>query len=314
MKARLLTLLVILCIGLSISLQAQQLTLTILKTGEDGGVSVSFDDGEYEGEEIDKVNDDDLDMGWEGEDLNIMTTYLRFQNVTIPKGATIDSARLYIYAHEDESAEARINIYAEAADNSAPFGEEGKITDRKWTTAKLDWDIKDNWTMWKPYHSPDIKSVIQEVVNRTGWVSGNALTVFLQGEDQGASLLDNARDFESFENIEDPADGGDGKHHPERIPVLKVYYSTNTAVDEFVADINYLTVYPNPVNNGQLHIILHDNAPTSMSIFDMQGKQVLHKEICEQQVTLDIQTLNKGIYLIKAVQNNSTFVQKIVVR
>ena len=79
--------------------------------------------------------------------------------------------------------------------------------------------------MWEPYESPDLSPVIQEVIDREGWTPGNALTLFMKGEDQGASLLDNARDFESYENIEDPDDGGDGLHHPERIPSLEITYT-----------------------------------------------------------------------------------------
>ena len=81
-------------------------------------MSVSFDDGEYENDSIDKLDDDDLDMGWEGEDGNIMTSFTRFRNVTIPQGATINTAVLTIYAHEDEEDEAIITVYGEAGFNS----------------------------------------------------------------------------------------------------------------------------------------------------------------------------------------------------
>ena len=199
----------------------------IIKTQQEWGVDVSNNDGEYEGNPVDKIFDDDLDMEWEGDDNNqVMTTFLRFENVAIPQGATIDSVRLNLYAHEDEADPVYITIYAEGADNSAAFVDTELYSQRTKTTANVAWDITQNWTMWQPYQSPDLKLVVQEVINRAGWSSGNALTLFFQGEDQGFDVLtDNARDFESFENIEDPEDGGDGFHHPERIPELVIYYT-----------------------------------------------------------------------------------------
>ena len=209
------------------------LVLTIIETGKDGETSISFDDGEYENDSIDKLNDDDLDMGWEGEAGNIMTCFTRFQNVTIPRVPRYDSARLYIYAHEDEPDPALINVYAEDIDDSPLFSETEALADRTMTEAKVDWDIDEPWTMWESYHSPDLAPVIQEVIDRPGWQSGNSLTLFMIGEDtQGYSLLDNARDLESYENIEDPIDGGDGLWHPERIPTLKIYFSFSSSSKE----------------------------------------------------------------------------------
>ena len=89
------------------------LTLTIIETHKDGETSISFDDGGFENDSIDKVNDDDLDMGWEGEDLNVMTAYTRFQNVTIPRGATINSAKMAIIRQiiRDEIHQKYLQVY-----------------------------------------------------------------------------------------------------------------------------------------------------------------------------------------------------------
>ena len=63
------------------------------------------------------------------------------------------------------------------------------------------------------------------MVSKPSWKSGNPLAFIFAGENQGPSEVENAREFESFENIADPSDGGDGQRHPERIPLLTVYYS-----------------------------------------------------------------------------------------
>lgn len=300
-------------IFLNLNMSAQQtLTLTIIETHKDGDVSVSFDDGEYENDAIDKLDDDDLDMGWEGEDLNIMTSFTRFQNVSIPQGAVIESAILTIYAHEDEADDAYINVYAEAADNSAAFAETEMLADITWTTAMVDWDCTEPWTMWEPYSSPDLKTVVQEVVDRAGWQSGNALTLFMQGEDQGASLLDNARDFESFENIEDPEDGGDGKHHPERIPVLTVTYTTGGASGISKVESKGFKVFPNP-SNGYVNIVLEKIA-SDISVYGVSGQLVKSIQPTSLNQELNLSDLQSGIYLIKVKTSGQTMVQKLKIQ
>lgn len=313
MKRHLLSIVLLVFAGIYTATTAQSLTLKIIETHKDGETSISYDDGEYEGDSIDKVNDDDLDMGWEGEDLNVMTAYTRFQNVTIPQGTTIDSAVLTIYAHEDESAPAYITVYAEDIDDSPMFSDDEALADREMTTASVAWDCVDDWTMWQPYHSPNLAALIQEVVNRSGWESGNSLTLFMQGEDQGASLLDNGRDFESFENIEDPEDGGDGLHHPERIPVLKVFWGgVTSAIDASTEAPHQFSIYPNPANEV-LHIDPSVDGTFSVSVFTLSGQLVKQSENNSAATTMDISDLYEGIYIIETLQDGDRSNSKVVI-
>ncbi|HCC31534.1 MAG TPA: hypothetical protein DEQ03_16020, partial [Marinilabiliales bacterium] len=108
-------------------------------------VSISTDDAEQENDEMDTLIDDDLDAGWEGADgdANILTNGLRFQNITIPQGATIDSAFIVITSHEPKTVEdvAKLTIAAEAADNAPTFTMESLITARTKTAATVKWDV-----------------------------------------------------------------------------------------------------------------------------------------------------------------------------
>lgn len=45
------------------------------------------------------------------------------------------------------------------------------------TTAYVDWVDDTNWQDNQAYDSPDFKTIVQEVVDRPGWTSGNALMV-----------------------------------------------------------------------------------------------------------------------------------------
>lgn len=114
--------------------------------------------------------------------IEISSTYnpagVRFQNVTIPKNATIDSATLNVYVNSASVDEPNLYIYGQAADNAGEFiNATNDISSRPKTTAKTTWYVASPGTGAGSKTSPDIKGVIQEIVNRAGWTSGNALVL-----------------------------------------------------------------------------------------------------------------------------------------
>lgn len=307
--------------------QSGQLLLTITQNGEpitdtlDNGTVITFntstDDAEQENDAMDALYDDDIDAGWEGdpEKQNILTAGLRFQNVQLGNDIKIDSAFLILTSHEGKSTDdvAKITIVGEASDNSQTFTLDALISDRPQTETSVIWEVVEEWIMWEPYKSIDIKSVIQEIIDRAGWNSGNALTLILKGEDQGPSDVDNAREFESFENISDPEDGGDGQNHPERVPQLMIYY-TSTSLVNTVGENKNLHIYPNPVSNGIVHIDLNSDRQAIVSIFDQTGRQVMVQySTNSNKVILNVSDLPKGFYYVKAEQGD-TYTQKLIIK
>lgn len=291
-------------------------TVRIQQTGLDGTTPVSTDDAEQINNEIDKLYDDDLDMGWEGDEFNVVSTGLRFQGVGVPQGATIDSAYLEIWSHEDEGDPALITIYAEASDNAVTYDEVNLISDRPKTTASVYWECTEEWTIWTKYRTPDLTALVQEVVDRNGWQQGNAMAFYLTGQDQGASDEDNARDFESFENVEDPDDGGDGLNHPERIPKLFIYFSGVSASNDRLA-IADLQLSPNPVSNGSttlgLGAFMGENA--TASLIGADGRLVQNWQLGLVQspaVTLDLPAA-PGAYFLRVVSEKKVGVVKVTV-
>jgi hypothetical protein len=292
-------------------------TVRIQQTGLDGTVPVSTDDAEQINAEIDKLFDDDLDMGWEGDEFNVVSTGLRFRGVNVPKNARIDSAYIEIWAHEDEGDLAKLTIYAEASDNPVTYDEVNLISTRPRTNAFVYWECDEEWTMWQQYRTPELKTLVQEVVNRSGWAAGNAMAFFLNGEDQGASDDDNARDFASFENIEDPDDGGDGLNHPERIPKLFIYYSDPSSVRN-LATANNLKVSPNPVSAGtNVNLGLHDFVGQTLNITltDMNGAALQNwtiRQLDNADLSLTTQA-PAGIYMLKVQSETHIGVLKLAI-
>jgi hypothetical protein len=115
------------------------------------------------------------------------STAARFCNLTIPKGAVILSAKVTFqsYVSMFVGTVCNIKIKGEAADNAATFSTYADYTGRAKTTANVNWNNLPVWMPTHDYDSPDVTTIIQEIVNRTGWSSGNHLVLFF--EDNGSS-------------------------------------------------------------------------------------------------------------------------------
>ena len=113
---------------------------------------------------------------------------LRFNGVNIDQGATINSAYLNMCSRTTKTVTVvNSNITAEAADNATIFTDMADYDGRTHTGNYTHWDAIPAWTDGTWYQSPDIKDVIQEVIDRSGWVSGNSLVVFWDDHDDRSS-------------------------------------------------------------------------------------------------------------------------------
>lgn len=139
---------------------------------------------------------DDADQGGSTPDvtgtvINVNATTqwggFRFQNVTIPQGATINSATLDVYLTSTTYDDPDVTIYGDDTDNAAAFTTTtNDLSSRPATTANVRWNAAGLGTGTKT--TPDIATVIQEIVNRAGWASGNALAVLMVGYDSSTLL------------------------------------------------------------------------------------------------------------------------------
>lgn len=101
----------------------------------------------------------------------------RFQNVTIPPGSTITSATLSVYVQNASYDTPNMEFYCQAADNPGTFtnDEDWFTATRSWTTNKATWTGTDIGTGWKT--TANFAAALQEVIDRSGWASGNAIVV-----------------------------------------------------------------------------------------------------------------------------------------
>ena len=70
-------------------------------------------------------------------------------------------------------------------------------------------------------------------------------------------------------------------------------------------------VYPNP-SNGILNIEINETGTYSVQINDIVGKLISNENINEN-TTLNLKHLNKGIYFVNVSNNETTHVTKVII-
>ncbi|RME44664.1 MAG: hypothetical protein D6791_12670 [Chloroflexi bacterium] len=110
-----------------------------------------------------------------------MVSGFRFPAVTVPAGARIAEAYLVFTVDGPGDALLELQLWGEAGDDARPFDAFSKPEDRPATEATVGWTISeaDVWQMGEVRRSPDVGAIVQEIVNRPGWRSGNALAIMV---------------------------------------------------------------------------------------------------------------------------------------
>ena len=180
-------------------------TIAILQAGPTTTVEVRVIGGSDDAEERadGKVNLRSSDLELVFDRRGNQTVGMRFADVAIPQGATILGAHLRFKAEETHSDPTSLSIQGEAADHAVTFTTtSGNISSRPRTTAAVPWSPP-AWTKRDTgldQQSPDIATLVQEIVDRPGWSSLNALAIIItgtgervaesyQGDAAGAPLL-----------------------------------------------------------------------------------------------------------------------------
>lgn len=113
------------------------------------------------------------------------TVGVRFTNLQIPAGATINSASIQFTTDETTSESTSLTIYGEDTGNASGFSSSSNnISTRPVTAAFANW----NPPAWNSVgesgsaqRTTDLSSIVQEIVGRGDWNSGNAMVFIFTG-------------------------------------------------------------------------------------------------------------------------------------
>ncbi len=126
------------------------------------------------------------------EDGHAQIVGIRFQSINIPKDATITKAYIQFEVDEASSISTDLTIYGEDTDNSSYFSStDYDISHRTKTSSFMGfWGGSVSWfpPAWntidehgQDQRTPDLKDIVQDIVNRDGWSSGNAMSFIITG-------------------------------------------------------------------------------------------------------------------------------------
>lgn len=124
--------------------------------------------------------------GWNGGGWGETLVGLRFENVSIPQGARVVDAHLQFgptqYTASSEGT-CRLAIVGEDIDNAPVFtGESGHLSSRRnanSTSEIVSWKKDGSW--WNSnIESEKVTSIVQEIIRRDKWSSGNSLAFFFE--------------------------------------------------------------------------------------------------------------------------------------
>jgi hypothetical protein len=139
---------------------------------------------------------------------------MRFQNITVPQGSSVENAYIQFTADNTNSEATNITIYGQDIGTAPAFqNAQYDVSSRDRTSTTV------NWTP-NPWNTPgergvdqrtsDISSIIEAIVGRGDWVSGNDLVIIMDG-------TTGEREAESYE-------GANGHSDLTLAPMLHLEY------------------------------------------------------------------------------------------
>lgn len=109
----------------------------------------------------------------------------RFTNLQIPQGTDILSAYLEFTAATDDSSSSNLTLKIQRTDNASSPCSGGRsceeLGDKTYYSTTVAWNAVPAFSTGMTYRTPDISSLLQLVVDRSGWNSGNAMLLAITG-------------------------------------------------------------------------------------------------------------------------------------
>jgi hypothetical protein len=107
----------------------------------------------------------------------------RFRHVTIPKGSYIQSAHLEWTSDAINSAVANWTLQSELSGNAASFStSKYNLSLRTRSNQVVQWSPAAWNTLNAMYNSPELKHLLQQIVDQSSWVTGHDLALLMKGD------------------------------------------------------------------------------------------------------------------------------------
>lgn len=165
-----------------------EITEVIAATDDDGFARDDFYSGMASGTGFTSTHTD-MKQGYSDDGFGTVShfySFLHFTGIAIPNAATITAAKIQLQygGFESSSVGETFAISAEDVDSSSVPTTASDVIDATYTTANATWTVASmSSSTW--YDSPELKTVIQEVVDRGGWASDGNITMIMHNNSEG---------------------------------------------------------------------------------------------------------------------------------
>lgn len=265
------------------------------------------------------MNSSDLELVNDGTTYGNQKVGMRFTGITVPQGATITNAYIQFTCDETGTTATSLTIKGEDANNSAAFASTANnVSSRAQTTASVSWSPASWSTVGQAtttQRTPNISSIIQTIVNRTGWVSGNAMSIIITGTGKRTAEAYEGSSTQAPLLVIEYTTGSALVSQGSGAKTNQVYYRSNTApVADPTPNIN---VYPNPF--GEVFTIemqnMTEGKELNIVVYDLQGKLCISTKTTVYNGKLEqINTseLPAGTYILHAENSEHKITKRII--
>ena len=202
---------------------SDELTVTVQSPGAGGATTVEkriaagADDVEQRVSGGMDLTSSDLELTTDGTTQQVVG--LRFTALAIPAGATVTNAYVQFRTDEVSTGTSSLTIRAENTDNAPAYtSTSGNVTSRATTTASVPWTPPD-WptvgAVTEAQRTPNLATLVQAVVSRTGWAQGNALALQISGTGRRtAEAFESGATLAPLLHVEYTGSGGGATNQP----------------------------------------------------------------------------------------------------
>lgn len=96
------------------------------------------------------------------------------------------------------------------------------------------------------------------------------------------------------------------------LPNQEVLIQINESLSQSSFQLSDFKVFPNPTQ-GQISVQLpNDSSKSQLNITDLQGRSILNTETHSAEITLNIENMPDGLYLLQIINENQIFTHKII--
>ncbi|WP_417198165.1 T9SS type A sorting domain-containing protein [Bizionia sp.] len=219
---------------------------------------------------------------------------VRFTDIQLPADAIISNAYIQFTVDDDNTDPTSVAIRAEASANSVEFSSaDFDISSRTLGNNVVSWN---DIPAWETEHigdagvnqqTPNIASLVEEVLAQEDWTMFNAMTFVINGSGE--------REAESF----------DGSAAPQL--VIEYSLSSLSVNDENLEKA--IRLYPNPTTD-LLHIETTFSIDT-LIIYDLNGRRIQTLKINNTE-SIDVSDLSKGVYFLEIQSGNTKIVKRFI--